>query len=491
MWNTPTFTASLVGVWCALSGLALSGLAADPAAPPPLKARPNVLFCIADDWSWPHAGAYDDLVVKTPNFDRVAREGALFTHAFCAAPSCTPSRGAILTGQYPHRLEQGANLHGFLPSKFQVYPELLEAAGYVVGLTGKGWGPGNVQAGGWTRNPAGPAFKSFEEFLKTVPSDKPFCFWFGSSDPHRPYHKGAGQAAGLKPDDVFVPAYFPDTSEVRNDLLDYYFEVQRFDHDVGVLLSLLDSAGLLDNTLVVVTSDNGMPFPRCKANVYDSGTRVPLAIRWPGKVKAGSVFDDLVNLADLAPTFMEAAGLAPLPVMNGQSLLPLFEGRQKVPRDRVFLERERHAAVRPGNVGYPVRAMRTKEFLFIRNLRPERWPAGDPQLWFAVGGFGDCDNSPTKDFILAHWNEPPSDAPFRVAFERRPPEELYDLKTDPYQTNNIANRRKFAKVQRKLRKELEEWRKTSEDPRPLGPGEDFDLYPYFGESQRMPTRTER
>jgi len=147
--------------------------------------RPNILFCLADDWGWPHAGAYGDRVVKTPTFDRVAREGVLFTHAFSAAPSCTPSRAAMLTGQAPHRLEQGGNLHGFLPKKFAVYPDLLEAAGYYIGFTRKGWGPGNFQAGRRTRNPAGPSFKDFAEFLRSVPDGKPFCFCSRSQDPHR------------------------------------------------------------------------------------------------------------------------------------------------------------------------------------------------------------------------------------------------------------------------------------------------------------------
>src|SRR5512140_1203213 len=114
--------------------------------------RPNILYCLADDWGWPHAGVYGDKVVHTPTFDRVAREGVLFTHCFSAAPSCTPSRAAMLTGQYPHRLEEGSQLWGFLPRKFAVYPDLLEKAGYVVGCTRKGWGPGDFRAGGFTRN---------------------------------------------------------------------------------------------------------------------------------------------------------------------------------------------------------------------------------------------------------------------------------------------------------------------------------------------------
>jgi arylsulfatase A-like enzyme len=453
--------------------------------------RPNILLCIADDWSWPHAGIYGDKVVKTPTFDRLAREGVLFTHAFCATPSCTPSRAAILTGQYPHRLEQGANLWGFLPNEFTVYPELLEKAGYVIGLRGKGWGPGNAQAGGWKRNPAGPPFKNFEGFLGTVPAGRPFCFWFGSSDPHRPYDKGTGAASGMKPEAVVVPPYFPDTPEVRSDILDYFFEVQRFDRDVGEIVRTLEVAGLLDKTLLVVTSDNGMPFPRCKTSLHDSGTRMPLAIRWPGRAKAGRVLDDLVHLSDLAPTFLEAAGLKPLPEMTGQSLVPLLEGRRQAGREQVFLERERHANVRQGDLGYPVRAIRTREFLYARNLRPDRWPAGDPQMWKAVGDFGDCDGSPTKELTLAHRQDAGMARAFELGFAKRPAEELYDLAQDPHQTNNLASQPQYAEARKRLRAQLDRWMKDSRDPRAEGGGDEFDGYPYFGEVRRLQINRER
>src|SRR5262245_8640260 len=156
-----------------VSALQLSG-AAEAQPVKTSDSRPNILYLLADDWAWPHAGSYGDKVVKTPNFDRVAREGALFLHAFSAAPSCTPSRAAMLTGQAPHRLQEGSSLHGFLPKKFPVYPDLLEEKGYFVGFTGKGWGPGNFQAGERTRNPAGPSFKGFADFLQKRPADKPF-----------------------------------------------------------------------------------------------------------------------------------------------------------------------------------------------------------------------------------------------------------------------------------------------------------------------------
>jgi len=452
-------------------------------------AQPNILFCIADDWSWPHASIYGDKVVRTPTFDRVAKEGALFTQTFCASPSCTPSRAAILTGRYPHQLREGGNLWGFLPYEFPVFPDLLAKAGYTIGLQGKGWGPGNFEAGGWKRNPAGPAFKSFDQFLKSVPKGKPFFFWFGSSDPHRPYDAGTGAGAGMDRESVSRPACFPDSPEVRSDILDYYFEVQRFDGQIAKMLKLLEDSGQLDNTIIVITSDNGMPFPRCKTNLYDSGCRMPLAIRWPKNVKAGATIDELVSLIDLAPTFLEVAEVKPVSGIIGKSLLPLLAGAAKQQRDAVFFERERHANVRKGDLGYPSRAVRTKDFLYIRNLRPDRWPAGDPTMWKAVGAFGDIDESPSKTYIMQHRSDTGVAPFFELAMAKRPAEELYDLSKDPGQTNNVAGVATYAEAQKGMAARLDSWMKETKDPRASGGGDEFDKYPYFGMAPQNRTRS--
>jgi arylsulfatase A-like enzyme len=448
--------------------------------------RPNILFAIADDWSWPHAGVYGDKAVRTPTFDRVAADGVLCSHAFCGSPSCSASRASILTGQAIHRLEEGANLWGILPAKFACYPDLLEAAGYHVGYMGKGWGPGSLAGSGRKRNPAGPLFKDFGQFLKSVPADKPFCFWCGSHDPHRPYVKGSGLKAGLKPELVQVPPFLPDTPEVRSDLLDYYFAVQRFDRDVGAILELLREAGRADNTLVVVTGDNGLPFPRAKANLYDPGNRLPLAVRWPGKIKPGSRVEDFISFTDYAPTFLEAAGLKPPPEMTGRSFLGLLREEKQAGRDRVFLERERHANVRKGDLSYPCRAIRTKEFLYIRNLRPDRWPAGDPEMYLAVGPFGDIDGSPSKDLLLERRDDPAIKKFFELACARRPAEELYDLAKDPGQLNNVAGRPEYAAARKKLREELDAWLKETADPRATADDDRWDRYPYFGQVKKKP-----
>jgi N-sulfoglucosamine sulfohydrolase len=449
---------------------------------------PNILFCIADDWSWPHASIAGDKVVKTPTFDRVAREGVRFQNAFVTAPSCTPSRGSIVTGQWHWRLEEGGNLWSTLPAKFAVYPDLLEKAGYHVGVTRKGWGPGQPQPGGRTRNPAGPAYKDFNAFLAARPEGRPFCFWFGSNDPHRPYEWQSGVKGGMRPQDVKVPPCLPDSEIVRQDLCDYYFEVQRFDREVGEILDVLAAKGELENTLVVMTGDNGLPFPRCKSNLYDTGTNVPLAMRWPGHIKASRTVEDFVSLQDLAPTFLEAAGLKPLPEMTGRSLLSILtsdkSGRVDPARDHVLVGKERHAWVRQGGLGYPCRAIRTYEYLYIRNFKPDRWPAGDP-----VGGgepydvkrtYGDIDDSPTKTYMIEHRDDPAVKRPFELAVAKRPAEELYDLRKDPNQLNNVAGGPSYAKVKEELATRLMAELKATGDPRVVGNGDVFDTYPYYG-----------
>lgn len=444
--------------------------------------RPNVLLVIADDWGHPNAGAYGDRAVRTPNFDRLAAEGVRFERSYCASPSCTPSRGGLLTGQAIHRLEAGGNLWSALAARFKGYPDYLEAAGYVVGLTGKGWGPGSLEGTGRTRNPAGPNFKSFAAFLETVPADRPFCYWYGSTDPHRPYAAGSGRTAGLDPAGVRIPAYWPDDPVVRSDVLDYYGEVESFDRQVGQLLETLARSGRAENTIVVVTSDNGMPFPRCKANLYDGGTHMPLAIRWPAKIKGGTVVDAFVSHTDLAPTFLEAAGVPVPDDMTGRSLLPLLRGETQAGRDAVFVERERHANVRKGDLSYPSRAIRTRDYLLIRNLRADRWPAGDPEKWLSVGPFGDTDGGPSKDLLLDRRSDPAIRSFFELCFERRPEVELYDLRVDPDQVRNVAGQPEHAEVQKQLEARLEEWRTRTADPLlTSGDDEPFDHYEYFGE----------
>lgn len=454
--------------------------------------RPNILLAIADDWGYPHAGCYGDPVVKTPTFDRLAREGVLFTRAFVSSPSCTPSRGALLSGQHFWRLREGADLWSTLPADIEVYPDLLEKAGYFVGHTRKGWGPGKL--GDRKGNPAGPQFNDFDEFLANRPKDKPFCFWFGSTDPHRPYDAGSGKASGIDLGKIKLPAALPDAEETRSDVADYYFEVQRFDREVGELLDRLQAIGELDNTLVVMTGDHGMPFPRGKANLYDLGTHVPLAIRWGKSVKKpGRRVEDFVLLPDLAPTFLAAAGLPAPRQATGRSLLTLLTDEVDVDakRDHVVFGRERHTQAQeaPQTGGYPMRGIRTDRYLYIRNFEPERWPVGTPdykRAFLERAWLGDTDNGPSKEFMWLHRNEPAVRPLYALAFEKRPAEELYDLRADPDQQHIVAGDRSYSTTKKELLARLLAELKETGDPRVTGGGEEFDGYPYYGAVPQWP-----
>jgi N-sulfoglucosamine sulfohydrolase len=455
--------------------------------------RPNILLAIADDWGYPHASCYGDPVVKTPVFDRLAREGNLFTNAFVSSPSCTPSRGALLAGQHFWRLREGANLWSTLPADIPTYPDLLEQAGYFVGHTRKGWGPGKL--GDRPRNPAGPQFKNFEQFLAQRPEGKPFCFWFGSVDPHRPYEPGSGKASGIDLTQIKLPAALPDAEETRSDVADYYFEVQRFDREVGELLARLEALEELDNTIVVMTGDHGMPFPRGKANLYDLGTHVPLAIRWGDKVKKpGRKVGDFVLLPDLAPTFLEAAGVAAPKAMTGRSLVGVLTSSASepmAPRDHVIFGRERHTQAQeaPQSGGYPMRALRTAKYLYIRNFAPDRWPIGTPnykQAFLERAWLGDTDNGPSKEYLWLHRDEPKVRPFYALAFDKRPAEELYDLQADHDQRRNVAGEASYAAAKQELADRLMEELTQTGDRRVTGGGERFDAYPYYGSVPMWP-----
>lgn len=466
-----------------------------PAEGSEAASRPNILFVIADDWSFPHSSVYGGGgEVSTPNFDRVAREGVLFTQAFAAAPSCTTSRAAILTGQAIHRLGPGGDQSGKLPAEHRVYPDALEDAGYFVGYTGKGWAPGNVKRSGRKRNPAGPRFESFVDFLRQRPEGKPFCFWYGSFNPHRPYDRDSGLEAGMSPKAAPLPPFLPDHDVVRRDLLDYLVEVQRFDDELGRLLEALEGRDLIGETLVVATSDQGMPFPRSKTNLYDSGTRIPLAVMWKGKIPGDREVHDLVGQTDFAPTFLEAAGIEPWSEMTGRSLLSTLlseaEGRVDRNRDHVFVERERHGACREGDKSYPVRGIRTEKYLYLHNLRPELLPAGDPMYPTGIGPFGDMDPGPTKDFLLAHRHDPEIVPCFKRSTSQRPPEELYDCDADPYQMDNLAEAAEFAEVKADLRRRLDRWMEATGDPRAHGETDLWDKALYVG-SRATPEQQEK
>jgi N-sulfoglucosamine sulfohydrolase len=474
--------------------------------PPP---RPNILFAIADDISYPHMSAYGTSWVSTPAFDRVAREGVLFSRAYTPNAKCAPSRSIILTGRHSWQLEAAANHWPYYPEKFRTYAEALAAHGYHVGYTGKGWGPGRAgKTGGQPRQLTGTPFQehkatppaehvsdndyaaNFAAFLDARLEGQPFCFWYGALEPHRAYEYGVGVGeGGRQPGDIdTVPRYWPDTETVRTDMLDYAFEIEHFDLHLQKMLERLEEEGELERTLVVVTSDNGMPFPRAKGQAYEVSNHMPLAMMWPsGIASPGRTVDDFVSFTDLAPTFLDVAGLSEaesemLPIA-GRSLLDILRsghsGQIDPQRDHVLVGKERHDVGRPNDQGYPIRGIVTERWLFLINFEPDRWPAGNPET-----GYLNTDGSPTKTLILEMRRRGEDTRYWELSFGKRPREELYDRRTDPDCVHDLAADPAQAGRKRRLRERLLDALEAQGDPRVRGEGHLFDEYRYADESGR-------
>lgn len=461
------------------------------AAPPP-----NILFAIADDWG-AHAGAYGTPWIKTPAFDRVAKEGLLFNHAYTPNAKCAPSRACILTGRNSWQLKEAANHICYFPPEFKGWAEALAEHGWNVGHTTKGWGPGVANdATGKPRAMTGKPWNrrrteaptaeisnsdyaaNFTDFLDAAPKDKPWCFWYGSLEPHRGYEFGSGvKLGGKKLSDIDrVPACWPDSDVVRNDMLDYAFEAEHFDRHLGRMLDELEKRGLLENTLVIVTADHGMPFPRSKGNANMLANHVPFAAMWKkGIAHPGRVIDDFISFVDLAPTFIELAGLqwsqTGMAASSARSLTEIFQsdkaGQVIAARDHVLLGKERTDVGRPNDWGYPIRAIVTKDSAFIENFEPTRWPAGNPET-----GYMDCDAGATKTLILDAHRKNTADPFWQLCFGMRPATEFYDLKQDPDLVKNLSGDPRMAPLRAQLHRELT----AQSDPRMEGKGSIFDQY---------------
>ncbi len=504
---SPAVASRWLIVLCVLT-FACTGPSTCPAIAREKSPRPTLLLAISDDQSYPYSGAYGATGVKTPAFDRIAESGVLFRNGFAASPGCSPSRAALLTGRNTWEIEQAGTHASSFPAKFAVYPDILEKAGYHVGYTGKGWGPGNFKAGGRDRNPAGNPWQlrkmespqgisnrdyagNFADFLKARPAGAPFCFWYGASEPHRSYKKGIGLEQGKKLEEAQVPGFLPDTPEIRSDILDYCVEIEWFDQHLMRIIRQLEEAGELDNTLIIVTGDNGMPFPRAKANCYEYGIHVPFAASWPARAPQGRRVDDLVGFVDIAPTFLEAAGVEIPEEMSGRSLMPVLlsekSGQVDPQRTQVYAARERHSSSRYNNWTYPIRALRTPDYLYVRNFRPQRWPAGDP-AGFKGDRFGyyDIDACPTKTFLWEHRDDEELAKYFQWSVEKRPAEELFDIRTDAANLHNLADDPEHRKTLEKLRRQMEEYLTKTGDPRMLDGGDIYEQYKRYSHIRTFP-----
>ena len=463
--------------------------------------RPNILIVIADDQSFPHAGAYGCEWTSTPAFDYVANNGILFNNCYTPNAKSAPSRACLLTGRYSWQLEEAANHIGFWPeNKYQTFMEALADNGYETGFTGKGWAPGNPgEINGEPRRLTGTPYQelksnpptscigktdyagNFEDFMTKKDDDKPWIFWFGATEPHRAYEYSSGVLkGGLTPSSISkVPSYWPDNEIVRNDMLDYSFEISYFDSHLEKILALLEEKGELSNTVVIVTADNGMPFPHCKGMQYETSVHLPLAIMWPEGIKnPGRKSDELVSFIDIAPTILKLAGLSEqdteMEPISGVDFTDILMDKNAHEREYLVLGQERHDYGRPANQGYPVRSLLKDGFLYIYNFKPWLWPAGDPET-----GYLNTDGSPTKTEILNMRREKTDTLLWNLSFGKRPQEELYDVNADPECVNNLAYEQKYMTLKSEMHKILFTELKKQNDPRISSDPDIFDRYPFY------------
>lgn len=505
--------------------------------------RPNVLLVIADDQSYEHTSFAGSPFISTPGFDRVAKSGIYFLNCYASSPGSAPSRGALVTGRHHWQNEQSGQHGSSWMKKYVPLVDLLSRGGYHTGYTGKGvdpfqyarnkndslWRHGNAAGKPYNTRRYGADgiadtretdaisrvdyFSNFIDFLEDKKPDQPFYFWFGSNEPHRGYEKDSWKRAGKSPSMVNVPGFLPDNDAIRGDLLDYSIEIEWFDKHLVKILNHLQSINELDNTIVIVTADNGMPFPRAKAHNYEYGVHVPLAISYPANFPGNRVSSDLVSFIDIAPTILEMTGVSEKGMMpiTGSSLVELLKtsrsGKIDESRKHVFSGRERHSSSRWNNKGFPQRAIRSNEYLLIWNMQPELWPAGDPraikpnsggELYPLYGidekgvhhsdwAFTDIDASPSKSFIVENHNNENIEGFFRLAFEKVPEFELYKVSEDPYCLRNLHDDSGYGSVVDELKKTLLEELERTGDPRIIGSDKDiFDTYKRYMHMREFP-----
>ena len=468
------------------------------------KQLPNILFCIADDVSYPHMQTYGTTWLNTPGFNRVSQQGLLFQRMYTCNAKSSPSRACIITGRNSWQLEEACNHWPDFPAKFKSYPEVLAENGYKVGATGKGWGPGfandslgnarNIVGKMWNQIKLTPPTKgisnidyaaNFQEFLRNNSEDQPFCFWYGALEPHRGYEFGSSLKAGKNINQIdSVPSFWPDNEAVRTDMLDYALEIEHFDKHLVAILQILEAAGELENTIVIVTADHGMPFPRAKGQEYEYSNHVPFAMMWKkGITKAGREIKDLLSFIDLAPTILAVAGIpedkSGMQPIEGKSFLDLLTKEDsKSQKDYVLIGKERHDVGRPNDQGYPIRGIIKGDFLYLINFETSRWPAGNPET-----GYMNVDGSPTKTEVLKARRNPETESYWQLSFGKRQEEELYNIAEDRECMANLAEDANYNVLKKQMRSELLQKLTEQQDPRMLGQGDIFDSYPYMGSAR--------
>ncbi|MCA9039617.1 MAG: sulfatase [Planctomycetaceae bacterium] len=419
------------------------------------SALPNIVLFIADDMAWNDCEPYGHPHIRTPNLTRLAKGGLTFDNAFLTVSSCSPTRCSLITGRYPH--STGApNLHEPLPADQHLFPEDLKNAGYFTGACGK-WhlGPHAQRA----FNKIDRNLHAWQDFLKEKPQDSPFFFWIATTDPHRDYQPNT-IANPHTPEDAVVPPYLIDNEETRKDFAAYYDEIGRLDEEVGAIYETLEKQNLLENTLFVFISDNGRPFPRCKATIYDTGIKTPFICHWPAKIKPGERTAALTSTLDLAPTFLTVAGLTPGETYQGKEFTSVLSNPEANYREYIFAERNWH------NFDFWGRGVRSLKFKYIHNNYPDNYDTPP----------ADAVRSPSFQELVkakaAGTLEPQQKSYF---IHPRPVDELYDLEQDPLEFNNLAGDPAYQEVLAQMQAELSNWRERTNDPQTRTPiPNDFD-----------------
>lgn len=475
------------------AGLFLLGIALAAACSPETgnEPVPNILLIISDDQSWEHLGCYGDPAIRTPVIDKLAEGGVLFENAYTACPSCSPARAALLTGQDIYRIQEAGVLTGFIRDKYDVFPLILEAQGYQIGYTGKGYWPQTKDTLGAIEEPFGKNYRTilhdavpegvsrihysanFSRFIDENTEDKPFFFMAGLGEPHRPYETGRGMETGIDTSLIRIPEFMPDVPVSKLDMADYMAEIEWCDQVVGEFLNILDSRGLRENTLIIFTSDNGMPFPRSKASLYDHGVRMPLIANWEGRITANRMVSEPVSLIDLAPTFLDLSQVEIPEQMSGKSIQNLLfsDGDTSIDPGRNFVVTafEKHTHCRPDALGFPRRAIHTREWTLILNYEAHRYPMGNLDVYIPNwDNLGDTDPGPLKSYYKEKMDQADFQYYWDLSFGKVPGEELFNKFEDPDMVHNLAGDPDYKNILEDLRNKLMDYLSETNDPRAKG-----------------------
>lgn len=429
--------------------------------------KPNIVLIIADDVNWDDIGPYGNKNIRTPNLDQLAKDGMLFNQAFLTTSSCSPSRTSIISGLYPHNTD-AEQLAWPLPEGKRTFVQELKNAGYWTGLAGKyhlgeavtddfnvlyemQWND-NIGLKGIDRKLVGDGSgcDDWIKLLKERPKDQPFFTWLAAYDAHRPFYEGISDNPH-NPEDVNLPPYVPNTDGVKKDFALYYDEISRMDSYIGKVVSELEKQNVAENTIILFISDNGRAFPRDKTTLYEGGIKTPWIIKWPAKIKGGQINNELVSSVDIAPTFMQVAGLQPLKEFNGTSILPSIENTSVSIHEEIYAEDHFH------DFEDYTRAVRTKQFKYIKNY------------------YSDLPNTPSADIIRGlGWQSMLEEkekgtlntAQLKCFVTPRDVDELFDIVKDPYELNNLANNPEYSSVLEDMKSRLEKIRNTTNDVLP-------------------------